>query len=102
MISTGRSPGGVACQRRLPGVCDAGSLEPHAGVDPPGEQEAEPEPLQEEQGSGPGRILPPRQALLLCGNAALRPDLQPGQTGNDKKTTGQLQVDLQHGRPSWR
>lgn len=89
----------MARQRGLPGLGDAGSLEPPAGVHPPAEQEAEPEPLQEEQGSGSVCILPPRQALLLRGDAALRPDLQPGETGNDQKTTGQLQMDLQHGRP---
>lgn len=98
LISTGRPAGGVARQRGLPGFRDARSLQQPTGVDPPGEQEAEPEPLQEEQRSGSERILPPHQALLLCSYAAFGQDLQPRQTGNDKKTTGQLQVDLQYGR----
>ncbi|XP_042292491.1 ribosome biogenesis protein bop1 isoform X2 [Thunnus maccoyii] len=39
------------------------------------------------------------QALLLCGDAALCPDLQSGEAGDDQEAPGQLQVDLQHGHP---
>lgn len=102
LILTACEPGDVARQRGLPGCSDARSLEPLAGVHPPVEQEAEPKPLQEKQRTGSVRILPPHQALLLCGNTALHPHLQPGQAGADQETSGQFQVDLLHGCPSWR
>lgn len=92
--SPGCPPGDVAQQRRLPGLGDAGPFQPPAGVHPPAEPPTEPEPLQEKQRPGPGRVLPPRQALFLCGHAAFGEDLQPGQAGNDQKAPSQLQVDL--------
>lgn len=101
-LSEGREAGDVARERRLPGMRHTRQQQQPPGGHPPGEQTPDAEPLPQEQGSGAVRVLPPRQALLLRGHAALCASLQPHQTGAHQEADGQLQMDFKHVHPPWR